>query len=176
MLYDQEAIKKCREYYIKYNADAKKIEQAMRQDWSSWSRYNLYDRGKGKELRMGWINKYGFERSMQEALNLRINRIQSDDHRRYEAVVTLADTYQKKALNGEESAVPIFLKLTDQQIALRTKLDLGTANFEAFVEAFESIIEWSKDINVKLAREFYRDREEFIRRAKLKYGAEEGKD
>jgi hypothetical protein len=173
MKYDQEAIKKCREYYIKYNADPKKIEQAMRQDWSTWSRGNLYDRGEGKSAREGWIKKYGFERSMQEALDLRVNRIQSDDHRRYEQIVDLADIYQRKASSGEESAVPIFLKLTDQQIALRTKLDLGTANFETFVEALEAIIEWAEDINIRLAREFYRDREEFIRRAKLKYGQEE---
>jgi hypothetical protein len=171
--YNFEAVKRCRKYYIKFNGDAAKIEKAMRQNWSTWSRENLYDRGQGRELRIGWINKYGFERSLLEALNLRINAVQSDDQRRYEAVVKLGDEYQEKSLQGQEKAVPIFLKLTDQQIALRTKLDLGAANFEAFIEAFELIVKWSKEINIKLAKEFYKDREEFIRRARLKYGAKQ---
>lgn len=171
--YGAEAIKKCREYYIKYNADSVKIEKAMRQDWSSWSRKNLFDSGNGNRALTGWINKYGFERSLQEHLNLQINQVENDDRRRYAAVVKLGDEYQEKSLAGDASAVPVFLKLTDQQISLRTKLDLAASNLESFTEALEKIISWSKEIDKNLARLFYINREEFIRRAKLEYGGEQ---
>ena len=176
MQYDYEAIKRCREYYIKFNADPTKIERAMKQHYQSWTRKNLFDSGEGKTARTGWINRFGFERSLQESLNTNVHAVQNDDQRRYAAVVKMADEYQEKALQGIEKSVPIFLKLVDQQIALRTKLDLGAANLESFVEAYELIVEWSKEIDIKLAKLFYRHQQEFIRRARGKYdGGEQEK-
>ena len=170
IIYDKAAIKKCRGYYVEFGGNGNEIEKAMRKEYPSWSKQNLKDRGKGKDERLGWIARYGFEKSAELDLKTRINAIENDDQRRYSAVVALADEFQEKALGGDEKAVNAFIKLTDQQIALRTKLDLSSSNFESFVEAYESIVIWAKEIDVDLAKLFYKRKAEFIKRAKAKYG------
>lgn len=164
--YGPEAIKLCRQYYVQFGGNAELIEKAMRKDYPGWGKQNLFDKGN----RLGWIKKHGFEKSLELDLNTKINAVESDDERRYNAVVKLADHYQELALQGDEKAVPMFIKLTDQQIALRSKLDLSGATFETFVEAFEQIVAWAKEIDVELAKLFYRRKDDFIERAVTKYG------
>jgi len=164
--YGNKAIESCRKYYCEFGGNAEQIEKAMRRDYPNWGKQNLFDKGD----RLGWINKFGFEKSLKLALDTRISAVENDDERRYKAVVQLADKYQEKALQGDDKAVPMFIKLTDQQIELRSKLDLSSSTFETFVESFEQIVNWSKEIDVELAKLFYRRKDEFIERAMTKYG------
>ncbi len=165
--YEQEAIDLARKFYCDYGGNGAQIEQAMRRaGYHSWSKQNLYDRGD----KLGWITRFGFEKSLKLALDAKINAVSSEDERRYRAVVQLADHYQSLALGGDDKAVDKFIKLTDQQIALRSKLDLSSASFESFVEAFEQIVMWAKEVDTDLAKLFYRRKDEFIERASLHYG------
>lgn len=175
-VYTPGAVEICRKYYIEFGGNPDLIQKAMRRDYPSWGKSNLFDKGKGrgdKNARLGWINRYGFEKSMSLHQQTQISSIESDDERRYRAVVTLADHFQEKALQGEEKAVDKFIKLTDQQINLRTKLDLTSSNFESFVEAFEQMVLWAKDIDMDLAKLFYRRKDEFIKRASTHYGKQD---
>src|SRR6185437_7932392 len=60
--YSPEAIQRCQELYLLYNGgNYERIETEMRKTWSGWSRNNLYDKGKGKKLRAGWVTLYGWK-------------------------------------------------------------------------------------------------------------------
>lgn len=175
-VYGPEAVETCRRYYIQFGGNPDQIQKAMRRDYPSWGKQNLFDKGKGKgdtNARLGWIARYGFEKSMSLHQQTQISSIESDDERRYRAVVTLADHYQELALQGDDKAVDKFIKLTDQQISLRTKLDLSSSNFESFVEAFEQIVKWAKELDTDLAKLFYKRKDEFIERAGTHYGKQD---
>lgn len=156
----------CRKLYCEFGGNAVLIEKAMRKEWLSWSKQLLYD----KNDRHGWIVKYGFDKSLQLHGQTKIGAIENDDERRYRAVVKMADHWQELALQGEEKAVDKFIKLTDQQINLRSKLDLSTANFETFVESWDLIVKWAKEIDAELAKLFYRRKDEFIEKAEIYFG------
>lgn len=165
--YGQDAIEKCREFYVQFGANGNEIQKAMQRIYPSWRKSNLYD----TKHRHGWITKFGFEKSLKIHLGNQINSVESDDERRYSAIVQLADKWQTKALSDEDDkAVDKFIKLTTLQVELRNKLDLSSSNFETFVEAFEQIVSWSKDIDTNLAKAFYKRKDKFIERAVLKYG------
>lgn len=174
-VYNQDAVEKCRKLFIQFGGNPSNIEKEMRKaGYANWQKQLLYDKGtEGKNARLGWISKFGFEKSLQLHLQTQISSVQNDDERRYRAVVQLADTYQELALQGGESgekAISIFLKLTDQQIQLRNKLDLTHSNFETFVEAWERITVWAKEIDTDLAKLFYKRKDAFIERAEKEYG------
>ena len=170
-IYNQDAISECRILFCKYGGkNLNAIEREMRVQYPSWTKQRLFDHGKGKNARLGWITKYGFDKSLELHQQNQIGAVENADERRYNAVVKLADTYQEKALQGDEKAVGLFIKLTDQQIELRNKLDLSSGNFETFVEVFERIVLWAKEIDTELAKLFYRRKDEFIERAVAHYG------
>lgn len=168
--YNEEAIAKCRDYFIEFAGAADEIEKKMRRDYPSWSRQNLFDKGKGKNARLGWINRFGFEKSLKIAQMHKIGAIENDDERSYRILCELGVLYEEKALQGDEKAVPILLKINDQKIEFRSKLDLSASNFESFVESFEDISKWALEINKDLAKLFYKHKDGFIERASRKYG------
>lgn len=168
--YPSEAKELCRKLYCEFGGNPAQIEKGMQKQYPGWTRRLLNDRGKGSEARHGWITKFGFEKSLELHQQSQIASVQNADERRYQAVVALADIYQEKALQGDEKAVSLFIKLTDQQIELRSKLDLTSGNFETFVESFERMVLWAKDIDTDLAKLFYRRKDEFIEMAAAHYG------
>lgn len=171
-VYNEEAVALCRKFYCEFGGNVTRIEKAMRNaGYANWQKQLLYDKGKeGKDARLGWITKFGFEKSAQLHLQTQIASVESDDERRYKAVVQLADKYQEQALQGDEKAVDRFLKLTQMQIELRNKLDLSSSNLETFVEAWEMITAWAKEIDTELAKLFYKRKDAFIERAAAHYG------
>lgn len=171
-VYNEKAITQCRKLFIEFGGNPSEIEKGMRKaGYAKWSKQLLYDKGEeGKDARLGWISRYGFEKSLELHTTTQINSVQSDDERRYKAIVQLADTYQEKALNGEEEAISTFLKLTGLQIDYRNKLDLSQSNFETFVESFERITIWAKEIDTELAKLFYKRKDAFIEKAAIHYG------
>ncbi len=171
--YPTEAVQLARKYYCEFGGNVDQVQKAMRKEYPNWSKGLLYDKEdkrNPKNSRLGWITKHGFDKAFELHQQNQINAVENADERRYNAVVTLADVYQQKALDGDDKAVDKFIKLTDQQIELRNKLDLGSANFETFVEAFELIVKWAKDIDTDLAKLFYKRKDEFIERAATHYG------
>lgn len=168
--YPTEAVQLARKYYCEFGGNGDQVQKSMRRDYPNWSKQLLYDKGTGKDARLGWITKHGFEKAFELHEKNKISAVENADQRRYNAVVTLADHYQQKALDGDDKAVDKFIKLTDQQIELRNKLDLGSANFETFVEAFELIVKWAKEVDTDLAKLFYKRKDEFIELAVVHYG------
>ncbi len=164
--YGQDAIEYCRKLYCQYGGNRQEVAKAMREVYPSFSPSNLVDR----DDRLGWITKYGFEKALKLSTQLSIQEIQSEDERRYQAIVMLADRWQEKALSGDERAVATFIKLTTLQVELRSKLDIKASTFETFVDAFEQIVTWAKEIDLPLAKLFYKHRDRFIEKADQHYG------
>lgn len=166
-VYNDDAVALCRKLYIKFGSNADAIEKEMQKaGYANWRKTYLYD----KPDRLGWIANFGFEKSLELHATTQINAVQNDDERRYKAIVQLADKYQERALNGEDEAIATFLKLTGLQVELRNKLDLSQSNFETFVEAFERITIWAKEVDTNLAKLFYKNKDAFIEKAALHYG------
>lgn len=68
-VYDEKAIQECLKLYIKYGGGHfELIEQEMRaKGYVGWSRQNLVSKGKGDKgkQRLGWIERYNFERQLE---------------------------------------------------------------------------------------------------------------
>jgi hypothetical protein len=176
--YSPEAVETARKLYCENGGNPQRIQEGMRKaGYANWNKQLLLDKGtSGPNARLGWITKFGFEKSLQLHLETKIGAVQNDDERRYKAVVQLADKYQGLALQGDDKAVGLFIKLTDQQIELRNKLDLQHSTLETFVEAFERMTVWAKDIDQDLAKLFFKRKDEFIERALVHYGEQEETD
>jgi hypothetical protein len=168
--YSPEAIALCRKLYIQFGGNDKQIEKEMRKEYPSWSKQNLYAKGNGSDSRLGWIVEHGFEKSAQLDLQTKIGAIESDDERAYKTIVEIADKFRTAALSGDKEGANQYAKFITLQLEFRNKLDLSQSNFETFVEAWERITFWAKEIDMNLAKLFYKNKDAFIEKAKLHYG------
>lgn len=170
--YSEKAIAECRKFYCDFGGNGSEIEKAMRKaGYPNWQKQLLYDKGsKGPNARLGWVTKFGFEKSLELHQQAKIGSVTNDDERAYKTIVELADQYRNAAINGDDKAADRYAKFIQLQLELRNKLDLSQSNFESFVEDFELIADWAKDIDPDLAKLFYKRKEQFIDRAAQHYG------
>lgn len=64
--YDAEAIQLCLSLYLRFNGQQHdRIQQEMRRTWPGWTKQNLYTRGKEHNLKIGWIEKFGWEKALE---------------------------------------------------------------------------------------------------------------
>jgi hypothetical protein len=67
--YSPEAVQRCLELYLQFNGGQHdRIEVEMRKEWPGWSKSNLYDKGKGKNRKDGWISLYGWKHALEMRL------------------------------------------------------------------------------------------------------------
>jgi hypothetical protein len=174
--YPQEAVDLCRKIYCKYggnNADA--IEREMRKVYPGWRRNNLNDRGKGKEARLGWVTKYGFEKSL-EIYNRRLTEAVNDDEQDlYIGIQTVRKTLQEKvhaktATKDEFYQYRDFCKL---EIEARKNLDLSRDNFDTFVAGWEKILGWLGELDPKAVKMLVKHGEKLTELAQAHYGKSE---
>ena len=164
--YGKEAHDLCRKLYCQFGGNADEVEKGMRKEYPSWGKQNLYDR----DDRHGWITKLNLEKSLEIDQKTKIHSVENDDERSYRVLVELGQMYEQKALDGDDKAVNVLLKINDQKIEFRSKLDLSSSSFESFAESFENIVKWAKEIDTELAKLFYKHSDKFIKRAEMNYG------
>ena len=164
--YGEDAHNLCRKLYCEYGGNANEVEKGMQEVYPSWRKQNLYDR----DDRLGWITNLNLEKSLKIYQNNLVTSVENDDERSYQVLVQLGQMYEDKALNEDEKAVAVLIKINDQKIAFRNKLDLNSSSFETFVDGFEKVITWAKDIDVNLAKLFYKNKDKFIEKAEIQYG------
>jgi hypothetical protein len=177
--YPQNAIDTCLTLYLKYggkNFDA--IEREMRKEWSSWSKQLLHTKGTGKDARLGWIDKYGFENALKIHLENKVENVLDDTNKLYQDIKAIRETLAKKAKDLEATASDLqnFAKYADLEIKARNLLDLSKSNLETFAEAFELIGEWLREIDPKIAAAYAKHGEKLIEKAEIHYGKAEEKD
>lgn len=177
--YDQDAIEMCRSLYCKYggrNHDA--IELEMRKVYPGWQKANLHDRGGTKSPRMGWITRYGFERSLELHIQGLTTKVHGDEQDLYIGIKNVRKTLQAKVETGEATKDEFyqyrdFCKL---EIDARKNLDLSRDNLETFVAGYEKLLDWSVEIDPKLAALLVKYSDKFAEKAEIHYGKAEVND
>lgn len=176
--YDQDAIELCRKLYCKYggkNLDA--LEKEMRDQYPGWLKQTLFNRGKDKDFRQGWIERYGFDKSLQEYLKTQIAGVTDDVQKFYLGIKSVRETLETKVKNGNGTRDDLFAyrDFCKLEMEARQKLDLEKDSYENFVACFEKHLAWLPEIDEKAAAAFLTGdvAERILARARAEYGEQE---
>lgn len=175
--YDQKAIDLCRSLYCKYggkNHDA--IQAEMRKaGYAGWQKSNLHSRGSGKNARLGWIEKYGFEESLITHVKLLVDNVQNDDQRDYLRLQELCSRLEGKALAADATRDDLYIyrDFFRLKLEMKTKLEVSRDNFETFVDCFEKLLEWLGKIDPQTAKGLVKNGEKLTDLAQAHYGKTE---
>lgn len=146
-VYGPEAIDLCRSLYCKYGGrNHIGIEAEMQKTYPGWQKENLHDRT-GKQPRIGWITKYGFDNSLKLHLQKLTESVNDDEQDLYIGIRTVRKAMQSVVVGKEAKKDDIyqyrdFCKL---EIEARKNLDLSRDNFETFVAGYEKLVMWLGD-------------------------------
>jgi hypothetical protein len=174
--YSQEAVELCRKLYCKYGGkNAEAIEREMQKVYPGWRRNNLNDRGKGKEGRLGWVTKYGFENSLKLHVQKLTESVNDDEQGLYLGIKTVRKELEKQVVGKQPTRDQLyqyrdFCKL---EIEARRNLDLSRDNLETFVAGYEKLLTWSTEIDKALARLLVKHGEKLAELAAAHYGKSE---
>ena len=173
--YDQDAIEQCRKLYLQFggkNLDA--VEREMQKDYPGWRKQNLIDRGN----RLGWVTKYGFEKSLKIHLQKLTESVNDDEQDLYISIREMRKASQLKAMGTSATRDEVyqyrdFCKL---EIEARRNLDLSRDNLETFVAGYEKLVNWLSDIDKDAAAALVKHGEKLAELAEIHYGKEEAND
>ena len=175
-VYSEEAIDTCRRLYCKYggnNHDA--IEREMQKQWPGWRRQNLYDRGKGKNAKFGWVTRYGFEKSLKIYTEKLVESVHDDEQDLYVGIKKVRQSLQTKVETGKATKDEFyqyrdFCKL---EIEARKNLDLSRDNLETFVSGYEKMLMWLGEIDPAGAKVLIKNGDKLTALAAAHYGKTE---
>lgn len=174
--YDDKAIALAQDLYCKYvGTNHAAIEAEMRKaGYPKWSKSILFDRGKGKDARLGWINRFGFEQALERHSKLRIENVANDDQREYLKLQEICSRLETRAMKPDATRDDLyiyrdFLRL---KLEVKTKLDVSHDNFETFAACYELLTKWLGDIDPITAKGFAKNGERLIEMAQAHYGKE----
>lgn len=179
--YDQEAIDTCRKLYCKYGGkNLDRVEKEMREVYPGWLKQTLFNRGKDDNFREGWIEKYGFDKSLREYLKTQIEGVTDDVQKLYLGIKSVRETLEKKVTTNPDATRDDIYSYRDfckLEMDARQKLDLEKDNYESFVACFEKQLAWLPEIDEKAAAAFLSGdvAERLLARARLEYGEQENK-
>ncbi|QQS33506.1 MAG: hypothetical protein IPM50_02675 [Acidobacteriota bacterium] len=172
--YSSEAHEYCRELYLKYGGGSHQlIERDMRKaGWAGWRRENLYDKGYGEHERLGWITRFGYERSLKIHTEQLVEKVLDDVQDLYVGIKNVRKSLQEKVDAGTAGKDEIyqyrdFCKL---EIEARKNLNLTEDNFETFVAGFEKLCGWLGEIDAKAAERLIANGEQLTQMAAAHYG------
>lgn len=174
--YSNEAIEFARKLYCKYggkNFDA--IEREMQQQWPGWRQQNLRDRGKGANAKLGWISRYGFEKSLRIYTERLVESVNDDEQDLYIGIKKVRQELQRLVESGEAKKDEIyqyrdFCKL---EIEARKNLDLSRDNLETFVSGYEKLLMWLGELDPAAAKMLIKHGDKLTALATAHYGKTE---
>jgi len=178
--YDKAAVELCESLYLRFNGQQHdRIEAEMRRaGYASWSKQNLYTRGKGSNQKIGWIEKYGWEKALTRKLELASERkaVSADEqlvrdieevHRR------LRDQLRATAAGTDRDLVYQFRDYSKLLIEARTKLEARRDTLGGFVEFWGRLLDWLPEIDAPAARALLTVADAVLERAASEYGETE---
>lgn len=180
--YNQDAVELARKLYCKYggrNLDA--IQKEMRlAGYVNWQKSTLFNRGdhEKKTFRFGWIEKFGFDKSLQEWLKTSIVAVTDDVQKLYLGIKSVREKLEEKVKNPDEGStrddIYAYRDFCKLEMDARQKLDLAKDNYESFVACFEKMLAWLPDIDEKAAVAFLSGdtAERMLEKARIEYGEE----
>lgn len=176
--YGPKAIDYCLRLYLKYNGQQhKQIEREMQKaGWEGWSAANLYNKGRGKRQRLGWIEKYRWDHALEVHLAQKVTATATLNNaeklvREVEHVRDLL--YQEiSAVGGkvEKERIQLHRDYCNLSIAALTKVEAARDTLGAWVNFWERLQEWAVDIDAKFGRYLIKHSEALIKRAEAEFG------
>lgn len=175
--YSTEAIEECQRLYLRFNGQHHdRIERQMRRTWPGWSKQNLYTRGAGANKKIGWIEKYGWEKSLKLHLASRpegtltsaekvFNEIEEIRKKIYEQIKTVGPTDRDLIYQHRD-----YSKLS---IDALNKITGAGHTFENFVAMWERLLDWLPDIDDRAATALLKVADQVIEKASAEYGKQE---
>lgn len=179
MQYPQEAIDLCGKLYCKYGGmNHDRIEREMRKQYPGWRKKNLYDSGSGKQARLGWITREGFDNLLKIYVQKLTESVNDDEQDLYIGIRTVRKAMQSKVVGKSASKDDVyqyrdFCKL---EIEARRNLDLSRDNLETFVAGYEKMIGWLTDIDPAATKLLIKHQDKLIEMAQAHYGKTETDD
>jgi hypothetical protein len=175
IVYDSEAKEFCRALYVKHGGNADAVERQMRQRYPKWQKYCLYSRGQGKHFRVGWVDEYGFDKSLLLYLQVQQQAVVDDAGKRYLGIKLVADKLQLKALSEAATRDDHYLyrDFCKLEIDARKAAGLGGDNFDSFAAFYERLSGWLREIDTDAAQRLAVNGEVLIARAARFYGERE---
>ena len=175
--YEQEAIELCRTLYCKYGGrNYDRIEEEMVEaGYVGWSKQLLFTKGRGRNFREGWIERYGFDKSQAEYLKTQIEGVVDDPSKLYLEIKAVREKLGEKVKNGNGSRDEIFAHrdYCKLEIEARKWLDLAKDNYEVFVLVWEKILAWLPELSEPATLELLAVAELLLERARREYGEKE---
>lgn len=141
--------------------------------WVGWRKQNLYDRGRGKSLKLGWQTRYGFEKALRvyqsqlatPSLNSAQKLVQQIDEVRDRLAADI-----KVSDEVSEEKARLHLGYVNASIAALTKVHEAKDTLGAWVHFWERLLDWAVDIDAKLARTLAKYSDPLIERAQEEFG------
>ncbi len=189
--YSAEAIDQCLRLYLKFNGQQHaRIEREMRKVWPGWSKANLYTRGKaaserdwrGKKkgtLKIGWIEKYGWEKALQLHLAQKPTAALNNAQKLVREVEEVRDKlFIKIKAEGVTQVGKEVLYLhrdySKLSIEALTKVEAARDTLGGFVSFYERFVDWMTDIDPRIARSLLDKEDLIVDRAEKEFGETEG--
>lgn len=173
--YTNEAVETCFRFYLIFNGQQHdRIEADMRKEgFLNWSKQNLYTRGKGRNLKVGWIEKYGWE----HALKLKLSTSQKAAGTSAEVLFLEIEATRKRIKETLDAGGVLerdlvyqhrdFCKLSIDALA---RLEAARDNLSNFVGVWERLCAWLPEISLAATRELLAVAEEVLAKAQSEYG------
>jgi hypothetical protein len=179
--YDDKAIEHCKRLYIKFNGKQHhRIEQEMRKaGWVGWSAKNLHNRGKGDGARVGWIEKYGFERALEIHLAQQPTAALNNAQKLVREIEYIREALDKEIKTKGVTAVDIKLLYLHRDycklcIDALTRVEAARDTLGGFVSFYERFIDWMTDIDARIARKLLQVEDLIIARAEKEFAEDAG--
>lgn len=176
--YDDEAIQKCLRLYLKFNGQQHdRIEQEMRKVYPGWQRNYLYTRGQGSNQKIGWIDKFGWEKAL--ALHLAqkptaaLNSAQQLVTEIEQVRKQLYERIRAQGPNADKELLQFHRDYSRLSIEALTKVAEAKDTLGAFVVFWEKLLDWMPDIDFKTAKGLIRFSPEILAKAEAEFGETE---
>lgn len=176
--YDAEAIEKCFRLYLKFNGQQhQRIEQEMRKVYPGWKRDYLYTRGQGKHQKLGWVDKYGWEKALALHLAQKPTAVLNSAQRLVNEVEEIRQQLHERikvqGANVEKELLQLHRDYSRLSIETLMKVEAARDTLGAWVVFWEKLLDWLPDIDMKAARYLVKLNEAIIARAEEEFGESE---
>ena len=173
--YTDEAVENCFKLYLRFHGQQHdKIEEEMRKaGWVGWSKQNLYTRGKDTNLKVGWIERYGWEHALKLKLSTSTQAAGTSAEVLFLEIVATRKRIKETLDAGgvlERDLVYQHRDFCKLSIDALARLEAARDNFAGFVTFWERLCALLPEISQAATRELLAVAEEVLAKAQLEYG------
>ncbi len=175
--YDDQAVHRCFDLYLRFNGQQHaRLEAEMRRVYPGWSVQNLYTRGTGANLKVGWIEKYGWADALKLKLATTGKAAATSAEKLFLEIEATRERI-KAALDAQGASADRDLVYQHRDycklsIDALTRLEAAGDNFDGFVAMWERLCAWLPEISPAATRELLAVSEEVLSKAQSEWKSE----